>query len=178
MSYTDGTVFKIYVSIDMGRASHPLSIPHEMVNDKFYVGVESYMLRPNVDTGEQRDFWAQNTYIQLVSPQLPPFIDHQIICDTNTHEEKHGPATAFARLPMIASHTLLDDNGTASSAFGAINRYNKDSIMTEIRNNPNALNSGSFTLRVYDDTSVLIPSDYIEWLAFELVVYKPKNKYN
>ncbi len=50
--------------------------------------------------------------------------------------------------------------------------------MYEMINNPSALSSGSFNIRVLDFEGNIVPDDYISGLIFTFVISKPSNKYN
>jgi hypothetical protein len=67
--------------------------------------------------------------------------------------------------------------GVLIPKFGFSNVFNKDSILCEMLNNQNALANGNLQFKI-TDTFDLPLSDYIEYLAFTLIIYKPNNKYN
>jgi hypothetical protein len=176
MEWNNGTIFRIYVSsFDKTIINTKVDISQMQLNNKCYIGVENYMLRPKVDTAEQQDFWSFNTYIQLQSLNLPPFIDYSSYDDPANNNG--GNTRIFARLPLIAVPTLGDALATTQATFGYDRVLNKDSILYEMINNPNAL-SGNFNVRILDDEGYIVPDDYILSFFFTLVIYKPSNKYN
>lgn len=176
MEWNNGTIFRVFVSsFEKNIINTKVDISQMQLNNKCYIGVENYMLRPNVETLDQQDYWSFNTYIQLQSLNLPPFIDYSSYDDPN--DVNTGNTRIFARFPLIAVPTLGDSLLTTQATFGLDRVLNKDSILYEMINNPNAL-SGNLNIRILDDEGDLVPDDYILSFFCTLVIYKPSNSYN
>ncbi len=143
MEWNNGTIFRIFVI--SGSTSSTINtrvdIGQMELNNKVYMGVENYILRPDVSTAEKQDFWSNATYIQLQSLNLPPFIDYTTYNDPVNFIS--GNTRIFARLPLFATPTLGDSSLTTQAQFGLDRVLNKDSILYEMINNPSALSSGN-----------------------------------
>ena len=198
MEWNNGTIFRCFISGDTPTSDAELDIGQQELNNKVFIGIENYVLKPTVEFGGDtviedllQNFWAKTTYIQLESYQLPPYIDYtsQNI-ETDEVKKYARNTTIFGRLPLIASPTLGNALKTTESTFASDRVLNKDSILYEMINNPHALSNGRFKFRLLDQAGTLIPSTaedfegdvvpvkFIQSLSFTLVIYKPDNKYN
>ena len=127
-------------------------------------------------TIQKQDFWAKTTFLQLQSTSLQPHIDYTSV---NVDGVKQGGySSVFARLPLIAVPVLGSSSAIVTPTYGDNIPLSKDSLMYQIKNNPNALSNGTFHFRVLDQDGNLIPSQYLDKMSFTLVVYKPRNTYN
>ena len=190
MNWNNGTIFRAFIRTDKTNADAKLDIGQQELNNKVFIGVENMVLKPRVSdddpdiTAVLQDYWSAVSYIQLESYQLPPYIDYtsnNIVTtgETEVEEQQRCRNTSiFARLPLIASPTLGDSDLTTEATFALDRVLNKDSILYEMINNPNALSNGRLKFRILDERGVAIPVGYIKSLSFTLVIYKPDNKYN
>ena len=202
MNWNNGTIFRAFIRGDKPIIDAKIDIGQQELNNKVFIGIENYVLKPTVSGDDEsitkvlQKFWAETTYIQLESYQLPPYIDYTSdnIAITNETEveqqQRCRNTTIFARLPLIAVPTLGNYERTTESTFALDRVLNKDSILYEMINNPNALSSGRLKFRILDDKGQVIPSvakniadidvpvNFISSLSFTLVIYKPDNKYN
>jgi len=118
---------------------------------------------------------------------LTPYIDFTSQ-NTGTIQENNDRSrntTIFARLPLVASPTLGNAEKTTEATFALDRVLNKDSILYEMRNNPNALSNGRLRFRMLDQdgnlmkgTGDLLNVDLIKSFSFTLVVYKATERYN
>jgi hypothetical protein len=206
MEWNNGTIFRCFISGDTPSIDAKLDIGQQELNNKVFIGIENYVLKPTVGfedpdlapevillvQNELQNFWAKASYIQLESYQLPPYIDYTSQNIETEEVEKYARnTTIFGRLPLIASPTLGNAVKTTESTFASDRVLNKDSILYEMINNPHALSNGRFKFRLLDQAGKLIPESvtvagqampvpvkYIKSLSFTLVIYKPDNKYN
>jgi hypothetical protein len=206
MDWNNGTIFRSFVKVSptlaesswaSGILNVKLDIGQQELNNKVFIGIENYMIRPNVfepsdaeATTALQNYWADRTYLQFESAQLTPYIDYSSYNGVGTDPSESRNTSIFARLPLIASPTLGDAQFTTLATFGSDRTLNKDSILYEMRNNPNALANGRLVFRVLDDRGTAVPSsytnaldeivplNYIDSIAFTLVVYKADNQYN
>ena len=178
MDWNNGTIFRVFVASTSGKSSFNtrIDIGQMELNNKVYIGVENYILRPSVDTADKQDFWSFAPYIQLQSNNLPPFIDYSSYDPPGNSNE--GNSRIFARLPLIAVPGLGDSSLTTQAQFGLDRVLNKDSILYEMINNPGALSNGNFNIRVLDFAGNVVPDGYLSGILFTLVIYKPSNSYN
>lgn len=194
MDWNNGTIFRCFIRSDDPVVNAKVDIGQQELNNKVFIGIENYVLKPNVEDTDPnkaaflQDYWAAASYIQLESFQLPPYIDfssHNI----GTTEEINANSrntTIFARLPLIARPTLGNSQLTTEATFASDRTLNKDSILYEMINNPHALSNGRLNFRLLDDSGQIVPStfsdgtplDFIRSFSFTLVIYKPSNKYN
>ena len=198
MNWNNGTIFRTFVRCDNPTNDCKLDIGQQELNNKVFIGIENYVLKPNVEgiddasTAFLQDFWAGTSYLQLESYQLPPYIDYTSN-NIGTFDERNQNSrntTIFGRLPLIASPTLGNSQLTTEATFACDRVLNKDSIMYEMINNPHALSNGRFKFRILDEAGNIIPSqalddsdnlvsvNFIKSFSFTLVIYKPDNKYN
>lgn len=178
MEWNNGTVFRVFVvsASPSSTINTKVDISQMQLNNKCYIGVENFVLRPSVDTDQKQDYWSNAPYIQLQSNNLPPFIDYSTFNDPiNTPAEN---SRIFCRIPLVATPTLGNSALTTQSQFSIDKVLNKDSILYEMINNPSALSSGNLNIRLLDVLGQPIPDDYILRVAMTIVIYKPSNKYN
>jgi hypothetical protein len=178
MEWNNGTIFRVFVvsGSPSSTINTRVDIGQMDLNNKVYMGVENFVLRPDVTTGAKQDYWSNATYVQLQSNNLPPFIDYSTFND-----QLNLPANntrIFARIPLVATPTLGNAALTTLAQFAVDKVLNKDSILYEMINNPSALSTGNLNIRVLDVLGQSVPENYILGLAFTLVIYKPSNKYN
>lgn len=177
MEWNNGTIFRVFVvSGSSSTINTKVDITQMDLNNKVFIGVENFVLRPAVDTPEKQDYWSNASYIQLQSNNLPPFIDYSTFNDPINIPAQN--TRIFARIPLIATPTLGDSDLTTQAQFAIDKVLNKDSILYEMINNPSALSNGNLNIRILDVLGQSIPEDYILGVAFTLVIYKPSNKYN
>ena len=178
MEWNNGTIFRVFVvsGSPSSTINTRVDIGQMDLNNKVYMGVENFVLRPSVDTPEKQDFWSNASFIQLQSNNLPPFIDYSTYNDPINLPASN--TRIFARIPLVATPTLGDSSLTTQAQFAVDRVLNKDSILYEMINNPSALSSGNLNIRVLDVLGQSILEDYILGIAFTLVIYKPSNKYN
>ena len=190
MNWNNGTIFRAFIRSNESTVDAKLDISQQTLNNKVFIGVENMVLKPRVSdddpdrTDTLQDYWSSTSYIQLESYQLPPYIDYisnniPTTDETVTEAQLRCRTTSiFARLPLIASPTLGDSALTTEATFALDRVLNKDSILYEMINNPNALSNGRLKFRILDERGVIVPTGYINSLSFTLVIYKPDNKYN
>ena len=179
MEWNNGTIFRAFINSGPQREiTCKLDIAQEELTNKVFIGVENFALRPDVSTGELQDYWARTKYIQLESFQLTPYIDFTSQNNGQPLENANNSrnTNVFARLPLIASPTLGSQLLTTAATFAGDRVLNKDSILYEMRNNPNALSNGQLRFRIVDENGNLVED--ITSFAFTLVIYKPDNEYN
>lgn len=177
MEWNNGTIFRVFVvSGSSSTINTKVDISQMDLNNKVFIGVENFVLRPAVNTAEKQDYWSNASYIQLQSNNLPPFIDYSTFNDPINIPAQN--TRIFARIPLIATPTLGDSDLTTQAQFAIDKVLNKDSILYEMINNPSALSNGNLNIRILDVLGQSIPEDYILGVAFTLVIYKPSNKYN
>ena len=150
MEWNNGTIFRCFISGDATTIDAKLDMGQQELNNKVFIGIENYVLKPTVEFGGDtviedllQKFWAKTTYIQLESYQLPPYIDctSQNI-ETDEVKKYARNTTIFGRLPLIASPTLGNALKTTESTFASDRVLKKDSILYEMINNPHALSNG------------------------------------
>jgi hypothetical protein len=202
MDWNNGSIFRVFIRTNDINVDAKIDIGQQELNNKVFIGVENMVLKPNVSDDDPlateflQDFWSSTSYIQLESYQLPPYIDY-----TSNNIESIGESTVeeglrcrntniFARLPLIASPTLGNSAKTTEATFALDRTLNKDSILYEMINNPNALSNGRLKFRILDEQGLPLPEiilnenlqeipiKYINSFSFTLVIYKPDNKYN
>jgi hypothetical protein len=178
MEWNNGTIFRVFVvsGSPSSTINTKVDISQMDLNNKVYIGVENFVLRPAVDTPEKQDYWSNASYIQLQSNNLPPFIDYSTFNDPINLPALN--TRIFARIPLIATPTLGDSSLTTQAQFAIDKVLNKDSILYEMINNPSALSNGNLNIRILDVLGQPIPDDYILGVAFTIVIYKPSNRYN
>ena len=130
--------------------------------------------------------WANVQYIQLASVNLPPDIDYTTDEDTQTGQNSQ----IFARIPLPVEYILIQSQIGGAGGQDAVVKMNprvavdynlnKDGILYEMTNNPNALGNGRINIRLVDNNNGAWDlSEYpIFNLQFTLVIYKPRNTYN
>lgn len=190
MNWNNGTIFRAFVRSNESSVDAKLEIGQQELNNKVFIGVENMVLKPRVTDDDEptrdilQNYWSERSYIQLESYQLPPYIDYisnniPTIDETDTEAQLRCRTTSiFARLPLIASPTLGNSELTTEATFALDRVLNKDSILYEMINNPNALSNGRLKFRILDEQGVIVPTGHINSLSFTLVIYKPDNKYN
>lgn len=183
MDWNNGTIFRAYISAgDTSVVDAKLDIAQQELNGKVFIGIENFVLKPNATTQPTQDFWASTSYLQFESFQLTPYIDffsdNSSTASFEDRQNRSRNTSVFARLPLIASPTLGAFDQFTESTFALDRVLNKDSILYEMRNNPNALSNGRLRFRLLDQDGDQIPDGYITSLFFTLVVYKPRDTYN
>jgi hypothetical protein len=174
--WNNGTIFRVYVkSFNSSIINAKVDISQQDLSNKVFIGVENFILTPLIDTLEYEQYWRDTSYLQLQSLNLPPYIDYSFI---EFDEAKSGNTRIFARLPLIAIPTIHSSPGTTYTKFGLDRVLNKDSILCEMINNPNALSNGNLTIRLLDQDGVEILGDAVFEISLTLVIYKPSNKYS
>lgn len=198
--WNNGTIYRIFVQRSIFPTSNIIDVPVDIAQSeltgKVFIGVENFCLDRRLaaipdppsdyqlsDFGSQTDAlienWARVQYIQLQSINLPPDIDFTAAEDTNTGRNTQ----IFARIPL---HTTYKDKETGGSKHPMIPRVagsfslNKDGILYEMTNNPNALSNGRLRIQLVDNDNG--PWDMVNYpfynLQFTIVIYKPRNTYN
>jgi len=178
MEWNNGTIFRVFVvsGSTSSTINTKVDISQMYLNNKVFIGVENFAMRPDVSTPEKQDYWSEQAYIQLQSNNLPPFIDY------SSYNEpigvQSGNTRIFCRIPLIATPTLGNSLLTTAAQFAVDRVLNKDSILYEMINNPSALSNGNLNIRILDVAGQPIPDGFILGVAFTLVIYKPSYKYN
>ena len=188
MEWNNGTIFRVFINSGTDTTVDcKVDIAQQELNNDCFIGVENFVLKPDVSTNELQTYWSQIKYLQLESVQLAPYIDFTsqnisgILDAAEANEfnrERSRNTSIFARLPLIASPTLGSGAPllTTEATFAGDRVLNKDSILYEMRNNPNALSNGRLRFRMLDEFGGELQA--IRAFAFTLVVYKPSNVYN
>jgi len=178
MEWNNGTIFRVFVvsGSPSSTINTKVDISQMDLNNKVFIGVENFVLRPAVETPEKQDYWSEQAYIQLQSNNLPPFIDYSTYNDPITIPSSN--TRIFCRIPLIATPTLGNSLLTTPAQFALDRVLNKDSILYEMINNPSALSNGNLNIRILDVIGQPIPDEYILGIAFTIVIYKPSNRYN
>ena len=199
MEWNDGTIFRIYINAGQDPVVDcKVDISQQELNNNCFIGVENFVLKPNVGTDTAvpptepvtvalQNYWAKTTYLQLESFQLTPYIDFNSQ-NAGTFEENRDQSRntqIFARLPLVASPTLGNALLTTEATFALDRVLNKDSILYEMRNNPHALSNGRLRFRMLDQDGKLMSGvgdlsgvNLINSFSFTLVVYKASERYN
>jgi hypothetical protein len=182
MNWNNGTIFRVYVvasSNDINNSSFnvKVNINQQLLNNKVVMGIENFVLYPNLNTDQKKNFWAYSSVIQLASSSLPPYIDYSSITEDIVNGSSSN-TTIFGRIPLVLSPSLENSAGNVIPRFIYNYTFNKDSIMYEMLNNPNALANGNLNIRILDEGGNPILPDFISALSFTLVIYKPNIKYN
>jgi hypothetical protein len=196
MEWNNGTIFRIYINAGTNPVVDcKVDISQQELNNNCFIGVENFVLKPNVGTeplpdpttAALQDYWAKTSYLQLESFQLAPYIDFnsQNAGTADENRDQSRNSLVFARLPLVASPTLGNQLQTTEATFALDRVLNKDSILYEMRNNPNALANGRLRFRMLDQdgqlmqgTGTLAGVDLIKSFSFTLVVYKASERYN
>jgi len=175
MDWNNGTIFRAFITTTDVDTEVKLDIAQQELNGKCFIGIENFMMKPNVDTDEQKNFWAETTYLQFQSYQLSPYIDYNADA---TDASNSSNTQIFARLPLIAVPTLGDSLLTTEATFGMDRVLNKDSVLYEMINNPYALSNGILRFRLLGEDGQPIAADDLTKLWFTLVIYKASPDYN
>jgi len=176
MEWNNGTIFRVYVAGFDSSLNCKVNISQQELNNKVYMGVENFILRPSRSTPQRVDYWSDTNFIQLQSINLPPYIDYSSYVDganINT-----GNSSIFGRLPLIVVPSAPDSVDVSPIIYGLDRVYDKSAIMYEMINNPNALSNGTLKIRVLDQDGRIVPTGYIDAIYFTLVIYKPSEKYS
>lgn len=174
--WNNGTIFRVYInSFNSSIINAKVDISQQDLSNKVFIGVENFVLTPLIDTLEAEQYWKDTTYLQLQSLNLPPYIDYSFIEFAN---DKSGNTRIFARLPLIPIPSIHSSASTTYVKFGLDRVLNKDSILCEMVNNPNALSNGNLQIRLLDQNGDEILGDNIFSISLTLVIYKPSNKYS
>jgi hypothetical protein len=177
MEWNNGTIFRIFInSFDESIINTKVDISQQDLSNKVFIGVENFILEPDIGTIEKEQYWKDTTYLQLQSLNLPPYIDYTSHVDSIN--QATGNSSIFARLPLIPIPIIHSSPGTTYVKYGVDRILNKNSILYEMINNPNALSNGNLNIRILDQNSEIIPSGYIAAFSFTIVIYKPSNNYS
>ncbi len=182
MEWNNGTVFRVYVAalgadIVNGVVNCKVNINQQLLNGKVFIGVENMVLAPDLSTNDKKDYWAFDTStIQLSSINLPPYIDYSSF--SSSIDKESSNTSIFFRTALTIIDTYTHSNNDKQLRFGFNQVFNKDSILYEMINNQNALATGNFYIKILDTFGDAIKTDYIDYITFTLVIYKPNNKYN
>lgn len=182
MNWNNGTIFRVYVvasSNDIKNSSLnvKVNINQQLLNNKVVMGIENFILYPNLNTDEKKNFWASSSLIQLGSSSLPSYIDYSSIT-TDIVNGSSSNTNIFGRIPLVLSSSVSNAAGNVIPRFTYNYTFNKDSIMYEMLNNPNALANGNLNIRILDEGGNGLLDNFISALSFTIVIYKPDNKYN
>lgn len=176
MEWNNGTIFRVYVAGSDPTLSCRVNISQQELNNKVYIGVENFIMRPSIINAQRRDFWSDTSFIQLQSFNLPPYIDFSTY--TNVLNRNTGNSNIFARLPLIVVPSVEDSAAIIPIIYGLDRVYDKSALLYEMINNPNALSNGTLKIRVLDQDGTIIPTNYIDAIYFTIVIYKPSEKYS
>lgn len=207
--WNNGTIFRVHVTCkpDLnGNVDVPVDVAQEALNGKVFVGVENIVMKKEIpdwrsaipDPGDPDEdppnynlayWWEGINMIQFGSPFLPPDIDFSTTSDDyeNITESRPQNRQIFARFALDNNlvYNLAANQMVVPQCFSYNGSLNKDSLMYEMSNNPNALRNGRLRFTIYDQLYrplKAIPSasttPVIEQLSFTLVIYKPRNTYN
>jgi len=176
MEWNNGTIFRVYVAGSEPTLTCKVNISQQELNNKVYMGVENFILRPSTATPQRRDFWSDSSFIQLQSFNLPPYIDYSSY--TNAFNTNTGNSSIFSRLPLIVVPSVADSADVVPVIYGLDRVYDKSALLYEMINNPNALSNGTLKIRVLDQDGIIIPTGYIDAIYFTIVIYKPSEKYS
>lgn len=182
MNWNNGTIFRVYVvatnaDITNSTFNTKVNINQQLLNNKVVMGIENLILYPSLDTDDKKNYWAGLAMIQLASLNLPSYIDYTSV-STDVYGGSNGNTSVFGRIPLVLASSLPNATNNTIPRFIYNHIFNKDSIMYEMLNNPNALANGNLNIKILDGAGNNIPNDYILALSFIFVVYKPDNKYN
>jgi hypothetical protein len=113
----------------------------------------------------------------LASVHLPPDIDFT----TNEITGQGSTTQVFARLPLEIHHQQKSGGDFVIDPRTSHHfPLNKDGILYEMTNNPNAISNGR--MRIYlqkaNNSSWDMTNTPIYNLSFTIVIYKPRNTYN
>ena len=183
MDWNNGTIFRLYVVVNQASIINStftttVNIDQQLLNGKVFMGIENLILKPVVNTAPKQDFWAVMPLLQLSSINLPPYIDYSSFPNAIARSEN---TKIFARIPITIIQTIPNSIlpvGVSETRFGFSQLLNKDSIIYEMINNPNAVSNGKMTFRVLDSSGNGIPDGYISFLYFTLVIYKHSDNYS
>lgn len=180
MDWNNGTIFRIYVVVNQASIINStftttVNIDQQLLNGKVFMGIENLILKPVVNTTPTQDFWAIMPLLQLSSINLPPYIDYSSFPVAVARSEN---TKIFARIPLTLTPTIPNSANISETRFGFSQLLNKDSIIYEMINNPNAVSNGKMTFRVLDNAGNAIPDGYINFLYFTLVIYKHSDNYS
>ena len=178
-SWNNGTIFRVYVlgtnaSIVNGTLTTKVEIDQQLLTGKVFIGVENMILKPVVNTNATQDYWATQSYLQLQSINLPPYIDYSTFPEIVARSDN---TKIFARVPLQAIPVLANSAAGVESRFCFSQVLNKNSIMYEMLNNPNALSNGRLTIRFLNSAGQAVPDGYINNVIFTLVIYKANDGY-
>jgi hypothetical protein len=179
MDWNNGTIFRVFivsrnVNIINSTFVATVNIDQQLLTGKVFMGVENVILKPVVNIPTALDYWATMPLIQLSSVNLQPYIDYSSYPELVGRSEN---TKIFARVPLLAVPTLTNSAGLFEARFSFSQVLNKNSIVYEMLNNPNALSNGKLTIRVLDSSGGGIPDGYINFIYITLVIYKPNENY-
>ena len=197
--WNNGTIYRIFVQRGINATSNIIDVPVDIAQSeltgKVFIGVENFCLdrrlAPKSDfnisklqdqTSQLVNNWAQVQYLQLRSVNLPPDIDWTAAEDGSLAQNTQ----IFARLPLDAQFIGPNTWGNAGTHYTMNPRasgffpLNKDGILYEMTNNPNALSNGRLRIQLVDNNNG--PWDLTNYpiynFQFTVVIYKPRNTYN
>jgi len=193
--WNNGTIYRIMVQSKINDnfspvIDVPIDIAQSELTGKVFIGVENFCLDRQLHNdaatspaklGTQNqtkiDNWSETLYLQLRSVSLPPDVDYTT--DATTQVGKN--TQIFARFPLPTEYIRESSTKHAMvpRVTGTFN-LQKDGILYEMSNNPNAISNGRMRIEVISDANVLWNTTLapIRKLFFTLVIYKPRNTYN
>jgi len=175
MSINAGTIFRVFLNTTTATTTFQINVDTEETSGRCGVCVENMVLIPEVATNDQQDYWSLRSYVQFSSPSLPPFID---VTSDATTDPPQKYDLVFDRVPLIATANVGNSQLSTRSTYAIDRQYNENSAsFSQMRNNPNALGSGSVTIRLLDENNEPIPDEFINKLTFTLMIYKPRQQY-
>jgi len=176
MEWNNGTIFRVFInSGDQTTIDCKVDIAQQDLNNDVFIGIENWVLKPAIETAGQQIIWAARKYVQLESVQLTPYIDYtsQNAGTDEFNRNNSRNTSIFARLPILLGNAT---DIASLTTFGNDRVLNKDSILYEMRNNPNALANGRLRINLLDEDGNAL-TDILSF-ACTLVIYKPSNNYN
>lgn len=202
--WNDGTIYRIQVQSAGDFTSNIITVPVDIAQSelvgKVFIGLESLCLdrelytntnTPLLDLGQQnaglKNSWANIQYLQLRSVSMPPDIDYTTQAqDVNTGRAAYGRNTQVFTRVALPLDIVRSSTGAGNEEFYlnprvvVNNNLNKDGILTEMTNNPNALANGQLHIQLINTNGNPLNLQFnpIRNLQFVIVIYKPRNTYN
>lgn len=194
--WNDGTIYRIHVHLGPVNGQLSFSVPVDIAQSKLtgkvLMGIEmlhvfrdlngSYNVSQATNQNDdqliaQQKYHCERPLYFFESFSLPPDIDF------STSETSGRNTQVFARVPVDFKFLAKGTQNGGDNADGFYENtgtyyqvLNKDSIMYEMTNNPNAISNGQLHFRIVDYLGQ--PFTNIVYMDFTLVIYKPRNTYN
>ena len=194
--WNDGTIYRIHVHLDQINGQNSFSIPVDIAQSKLtgkvLMGIEMLHVFRDLNNTYNLDQATNQADDQLIAKQkyhcvrplyffesfsLPPDIDFSTSATSGRNTQ------VFARVPVPFKFL---SNGDQTGGDGAKGFYentgtyhqvlNKDGILYEMTNNPNAISNGQLHFRIVDYAGQ--PFTNVVHMDFTIVIYKPRNTYN